>query len=206
MQLWLKRRPVPQGLKTSNAGPRCSGSPIPRPQNSGASWCCGSWKKKASRKSRRKFARAKARSSNCNSAPSQHFERAWRVPMPKRSLHPENGGKGDPRKIDQLNKAVEAMLSRADGKAGKVETGIEPLVRIAAALRDLPRADFKAQLKTQLESELEGRRKERKNMTSVAEPVTAVRTTATPRLTFKDAAKDIQFYKKSFGAKGMMCF
>ena len=44
------------------------------------------------------------------------------------------------------------MLSRTDGmlgrgKVGKVEAGIEPLVRLAADLRDLPRADFKAQLK-----------------------------------------------------------
>ena len=126
--------------------------------------------------------------------------------MPKRSLHLENGGKGDPRKIEQLNKAIEAMLSRTDGKAGKVEAGIEPLLRIAAALRDLPRADFKARLKAQLRSESEEKRTERKNMTTVAEPVTAVRTTATPRLTFKDAAKAIEFYKQALGAKELMRF
>jgi PhnB protein len=123
--------------------------------------------------------------------------------MPKRSLHPGNGGK---KQIDLVNKAVDAMLSRKDGKFGKVETGIEPLARIAAELRDLPRADFKAQLKERLKarpkSELEGR----KTMSTVAEPVTAVRTVATPRLTFKDAAKAIEFYTQAFGAKETMRF
>src|SRR5271155_4966145 len=124
--------------------------------------------------------------------------------MPKRSLHPGNGGtkQPDPRKIEQLNKAVDAMLSRKDGKVGKVEAGIEPLVRIATDLRDLPRENFKARLKARLKSELEGR----KTMSTVAEPVTAVLTTATPRLTFKDAAKAIEFYQQAFGAKEIMRF
>ncbi len=61
--------------------------------------------------------------------------------MPKRSL---GQGKNDPRnndarKIEQLNRAVDALLARADGKPAKVEAGIEPLVRVAADLRDLPR-------------------------------------------------------------------
>jgi len=128
--------------------------------------------------------------------------------MPKRSLHPENGGqkKNDLRKIDLLNQAVESMLSRTDGKAAKIDAGTEPLVRIAAALRDLPRADFKARLKEQLKSELEGKRREKRTMTTVAEPVTAIHTTATPRLTFTDAAKAIEFYKQAFGAKELMRF
>jgi PhnB protein len=124
--------------------------------------------------------------------------------MPKRSLHK---GNGDQKRIDQLNQAVDVMLSRTDGKlgrgkVGKVEAGIEPLVRLAAELRDLPRADFKAQLKARLNSEFEGR----KNMSTVAEPVTAVRTVATPRLTFNDAAKAIEFYKQALGAKETMRF
>ena len=80
--------------------------------------------------------------------------------MPKRSLNP---GNPDTKQIEQLNQAVEAMLSRADGKAPKVAAGIEPLLRIAAGLRDLPRESFKARLR----SELEGR----KRMSTVAEPV-----------------------------------
>ncbi len=115
--------------------------------------------------------------------------------MPKRSL---NSGKPDNKKVEQLNQAVEAMLARTDGRGPEVEAEIEPLVRIAAELRNLPSASFKARLKSQLEG--------KKIMTTVAEPVAAVGTTATPRLTFKDAAKAIEFYKQAFGAKEGMRF
>jgi len=110
--------------------------------------------------------------------------------MPKRSLRP---GNGDTKKIEQLNKAVDGMLARTDGKLSKVDAGIEPLVRIAAELRNLPRDSFKARLK----SDLEGK----KRMSTVAEPVRAVRVSATPRLAFRDPAKAIEFYQRALGAK-----
>ncbi len=110
--------------------------------------------------------------------------------MPKRSLHP---GSGDQKKIEQLNQAVEKMLARNDGRVTKAGTGIEPLVRIAADLRNLPSASFKARLK----SELGGK----KRMSTVAEPVAAVRVTASPRLAFRDPAKAIEFYQRALGAK-----
>jgi PhnB protein len=120
--------------------------------------------------------------------------------MPKRSLHPGNGDpkKIDQKKVEQLNKAVDLMLARADGrpaqeKPGKVEAGVEPLVRLAAELRNLPRESFKARLK----SELTGRNR----MSTLAEPIAAVRTTATPRIAFRDPAKAIEFYKEALGAK-----
>jgi PhnB protein len=116
--------------------------------------------------------------------------------MPKRSL---NQGKNDARKSEQLNRAVHVLLARADGKLSKVDASVEPLVRVAADLRDLPREDFKTRLKTEL---LEGR----KTMSTVAEPIAAVRTAASPRLTFKDAAKAIEFYKNAFGAQEIMRF
>ena len=110
--------------------------------------------------------------------------------MPKRSLQP---GNGDPKKAEQLNQAIDAMAARNDGQAGKAGKEIEPLVRIAADLRNLPSATFKARLK----SEFEGN----KRMSTVAEPVVTVRTTATPRLAFRDPAKAIEFYKRALGAK-----
>jgi PhnB protein len=116
--------------------------------------------------------------------------------MPKRSLNP---GNADSKKIEQLNKAVDAMFARTGGTAPKVEPAIEPLVRIAAELRNLPSAGFKARLKSEL---LEGRR----TMSTVAEPIVAVHTIATPRLTFKDAVKAIEFYKQAFRAKEIMRF
>jgi PhnB protein len=110
--------------------------------------------------------------------------------MPKRSLNP---GNDNTKKIEQLNKAVETMLARTDGTVPKVEAGIEPLLRIAADLHDLPRESFKARLK----SELEGR----KSMATVAEPIATTHTIASPRLTFKNAARAIEFYQNAFGAK-----
>jgi PhnB protein len=121
--------------------------------------------------------------------------------MPKRSL---NQGSNDPRKndakkIEQLSRAVDAMFAQADGRPSKVEASMQPLLRVAAELRDLPREEFKARLKSELIEE-------RKTMSTVAEPVAAVHTTASPRLTFKDAAKAIEFYKQAFGAKETMRF
>ena len=110
--------------------------------------------------------------------------------MPKRSLNP---GNHDTKKIEQLNKAVDRMLARNDGRVTKAGAEIEPLVRIAADLRNLPSASFKARLK----SELGGKR----SMSTVAEPVTNVRITASPRLAFRDPAKAIEFYKRTLGAK-----
>src|SRR5215831_1176330 len=110
--------------------------------------------------------------------------------MPKRSLHPGNGGQT---KIEHLNQAIERMLAQNDGRVTKAGTAIEPLVRIAADLRNLPSASFKARLK----SELGGK----KRMSTVAEPVAAVRVTATPRLAFRDPAKAIEFYQRALSAK-----
>jgi PhnB protein len=111
--------------------------------------------------------------------------------MPKRSLNP---GSGDAKKVEPLNRAIDALYARTDGRTPKLDAGVDPLVQVAAELRDLPREEFKARLKSEL---LEGR----KNMSTVAEPITAVHTSTTPRLTFKDAAKAIEFYKQAFGAE-----
>ena len=109
--------------------------------------------------------------------------------MPKRSLNP---GKNEANQIEQLNRTVDAMFSRTNRKSARVNAEIEPLARIAADLRDLPRASFKERLK----SEFEGR----KAMATVAEPIPTVHAVATPRLMFKDLAKAIEFYEKAFAA------
>src|SRR5258708_18756025 len=110
--------------------------------------------------------------------------------MPKRALNP---GNSDAKKIEQLKRAVHVLLARADGKLPKLDARVGPLVRFAADVRDLPSENFKARLK----SKLEGRR----SMSTVAEPIAAVSAVASPRLTFKDAAKAIEFYKNAFGAR-----
>ncbi len=121
--------------------------------------------------------------------------------MPKRSLNPGNDA---PKNVEILNKAIDKMLSTQNhkpagrAKGGKAETEVGPLLSIAAELRNLPNANFKARLK----SELEGK----KLMSTVAEPVAAVRTTASPNLSFKDASKAIEFYKTALGAKELFRF
>ena len=130
--------------------------------------------------------------------------------MPKRSLHPGNGGQNDAeqKKIEHLNKALDAMLARNDGRSTKAGTEIEPLVHIAADLRNLPSASFKARLK----SELGGKKRMSTAVDStlfeprLAEPVAAVRVSASPRLAFRDPAKAIEFYKQTLGAKEVFRF
>jgi PhnB protein len=115
--------------------------------------------------------------------------------MPKRSLGP---GRNEGKTAERLNRAVDAMLARNDGSKLKLDAEMEGLLRVAAGLRDLPTEGFKARLKSKLtKSELRGE----KTMSTLAEPVAAVSTTATPRITFKDAAKAIEFYKQAFGAE-----
>src|SRR5258708_777120 len=116
--------------------------------------------------------------------------------MPKRSLNPRNN---DTKKIEQLNRAVDALLARADSKPARVDASVEPLGRVAADLRGMPREEFKVRLKSELR---EGRR----TMSTVAETIASVQPAAAPRLTFRDAAKAIEFYAKAFGARETMRF
>jgi PhnB protein len=110
--------------------------------------------------------------------------------MPKRSL---NTGNGNTKKIEQLNQAIDKIFARTNSVEPKAPAEIEPLVRIAAELRNLPSASFKARLK----SELGGK----KRMSTVAEPVAAVGVSASARMVFQDPARAIELYKQAFGAK-----
>jgi PhnB protein len=101
--------------------------------------------------------------------------------MPKRSLS------------DQLDQAIERMLARPNGEIPKVDGSLAPLLQIARQLRDLPRENFKARLKSELER--------KSSMATARQPIAAVRTFASPRLSYKSAAKAIEFYEKAFGAK-----
>jgi PhnB protein len=66
-------------------------------------------------------------------------------------------------------------------------------VRIAAELRNLPSASFKARLKSELGGKI--------RMSTVAEPVAAVGVSASARMVFQDPARAIELYKQAFGAK-----
>jgi len=100
--------------------------------------------------------------------------------MPKRSL------------FDQLDDAVQAMLTNPDAPPKRVNARIAPLLEIAAELRDLPRQEFKEKLK----SELGG-----KPMATLAETLAATHQTAAAYLVLKNASDAIDFYKRAFGAR-----
>jgi PhnB protein len=104
---------------------------------------------------------------------------------------------------EQLDGAVQAIVTRlSDAKAYESRDGADarvvPLIRLATELRDLPREEFKARLRNKLERST--------SMATTTEPIAAVRTQASPRMTFKNAAKAIEFYKQAFGAKESMRF
>jgi PhnB protein len=106
--------------------------------------------------------------------------------MPRRSL------------IEQLDEAVQLVIGKPGAPLPRADAGVSPLVRIAAALRDLPRENFRTRLKKDLERSI--------SMATTTAPVTSTRISAAPRLAFKDAAKAIGFYKKALGAKEIMRF
>src|SRR5271165_1710468 len=106
--------------------------------------------------------------------------------MPKRSL------------FDQLDEAITQLLAGSQPSAEQMDPEIAPLVRIASELRDLPRTEFMERLKTDL--------KRSTAMATTTEPVAAVRTVASPRIAFKNAAKAIEFYEAAFGATELMRF
>ncbi|HXR14646.1 MAG TPA: VOC family protein [Terriglobales bacterium] len=106
--------------------------------------------------------------------------------MPRRSL------------IEQLDEAVQGLIDNPGAPLPRGDAGVNSLVRVAAELRDLPREEFKIRLKKDLERSI--------SMATTTAPIIATRTFAAPRMTFKDAAKAIDFYKKAFGAKETMRF
>jgi PhnB protein len=106
--------------------------------------------------------------------------------MPKRSLPNRT-------LIDQLDQAVTQLLAAPVVTVQSADPELLPLLRIAAELRQLPREDFKIRLKSDLERST--------SMATTTESIAAVRTFASPRLSFKSPAKAIEFYKNAFGAK-----
>ena len=106
--------------------------------------------------------------------------------MPKRSL------------FDQLDRAITQLLSYPEGPVAVVDSEIAPLVRIASELRNLPRTEFMDKLKSDLQRSTA--------MATTTEPAAAVRTTAAPRIAFKNTATAIEFYAAAFGAKEALRF
>jgi len=106
--------------------------------------------------------------------------------MPKRSLPNRS-------LIEQLDRAVSELLAAPVVTVQSADAELLPLLHIAAELRQLPREDFRIRLKQDLERSTA--------MSTATESATAVRTFATPRLSFKSVAKAMEFYTKAFGAR-----
>jgi len=106
--------------------------------------------------------------------------------MPKRSLPNRQA-------IEKLDQAVTHLLAAPKAKLHTEDPELLPLLRVAAELRQLPREDFKARLKSDLQR--------KSSMATMTESAASVRIVASPRMTFKDVAKAIEFYKNAFGAK-----
>ena len=109
----------------------------------------------------------------------------------------------------RLDAVVTAMLERRDGYVQRGGADLAPLVRVAAALRDLPRESFRARLK----SELEGRATMGTNATPARETHQEPQAdegkvhwkrqgfrTITPYLIVDGATKFIEFLTTVFGA------
>jgi PhnB protein len=111
--------------------------------------------------------------------------------MPKRSL--PNRKLPNRKLIDQLDQAVTQLLAAPLVTVASADPELLPLLHIAAELRRLPREDFKARLKSDLQR--------KSSMATTTEPVASARIVAFSRLSFKSAAKAIEFYKNAFGAK-----
>src|SRR6204780_3744038 len=98
---------------------------------------------------------------------------------------------------EQLDKIVEALVARQrvapQRRETKIGAKLQALAQIAAQLRDLPGADFKARLKLDLE----------RRTSMASKPVTAdeVGQTVFPYICVKDAAAAIDFYKRAFAPR-----
>jgi PhnB protein len=100
----------------------------------------------------------------------------------------------------QLDKAVEKIMSDRESKPPRVSSRITAILRIASDLRDLPTQDFKARLKKDLVARATP-------LTSAAEKANYIPAgfhTANACLVVRDAPRAIEFYRTAFGATELM--
>lgn len=103
--------------------------------------------------------------------------------------------------IEQLDQALEALWDNPDALA-YVPEEVEPLLRLAADLRDLPRDEFKVKLSEDL---IRRAAMASEAKTATAKPAPFIREgfhTITPYLAVREAPELIEFVKQAFGAEG----
>ena len=109
--------------------------------------------------------------------------------------------------MEQLDQAVEAVIAKPGALAPRVSDEVAPLVRIAVALRDLPREDFKARLRNDLERSISMATKAKPiedTTTTKVNPVREGFRTVTPYLVVPDVHEEIAFIEKVFGGGGQI--
>jgi uncharacterized glyoxalase superfamily protein PhnB len=104
---------------------------------------------------------------------------------------------------EQLDQAIEAMLRNPDAPLAAADTRIAELLGVGEALRDLPRAAFKASLRNELErtTSMRSASEDEAPQTEVS-PIRGPFRTVTPYLTVADVHEEIDFITKVFGAEG----
>src|ERR1044072_5607611 len=100
---------------------------------------------------------------------------------------------------EKFDQAVEALLREPDA-ASTADSQLAGLLEIGAALRALPRPDFKARLGSEFKTVAN-------EMDEQEEPQSQIREgfrTITPYLTVPDVFAEIEFLTKAFGAEGQV--
>lgn len=106
--------------------------------------------------------------------------------------------------VQQLDKAVDRIMTDRETKLPRVNARIAAILRIASELRDLPNEDFKAQLKKDLVSRATPASALRVPTPKKASYIPAGFHTANACLVVRDAPRAIEFYKEAFGATELM--
>src|SRR5205085_7236745 len=110
--------------------------------------------------------------------------------------------------IEGLDQAIDATTRGESVVRANVDLEIAELLRVAADLRDLPRAGFKVRLKEELKGEIEMSTATKQSAVKPADSKEAPsdtgarRQTVTPYLVVSDVHQEIDFIKEVFGATG----
>ena len=101
---------------------------------------------------------------------------------------------------EQLDRAVEKIMSDSESRPPRVNSRITAILRIASELRDLPNEHFKAQLKKDLVSGATPASAPSQPSRKKASYIPTGYHSANACLVVRDAPNAIEFYKEAFGA------
>jgi len=104
---------------------------------------------------------------------------------------------------EKLNRAIELMMQSPQGASpDSIDPSTAELVSVAAELRDLPHAEFKARLREELEREAMKAAKSTRSAKSEHSKIREGYRMVTPYLVVSDVHQEIDFLKKVFDAEG----